>query len=120
MNPFKEGDKVIDKFNQIRIVYDVYNHDQVSLGLLEYPDTEEDFTTPISELTKITKGVNKMQLGINKINVRFFIYDEEAKDDIVEVDELDFIECKFPLTYERYTMFDNGCNQICLTKSPTF
>ena len=67
-----------------------------------------------------------MELGINKINVRFFIYDEEARDDdggsgeIVEVDELDFIECKFPLTYERHTMFDNGCNQICLTKSPTF
>lgn len=61
--------------------------------------------------------------GINNIAVRFFIYDDEAVDgdfvgDIVECDETAFLECKYPIRYERHTIFENGCNQICLTKMP--
>lgn len=57
--------------------------------------------------------------AIKKIDVRFFIYDEEV-DDIRECDESEFIESEYPIEYERHTIFSNGARQICLTKSPEF
>lgn len=64
------------------------------------------------------------------INVRFFIYDEEAlgaersegtyevcePGDIVEVDEETFLACRHPIQYERHTMWANGVDRVCLTK----
>lgn len=60
-NPFKVGDKVKykdeietpthleDKF----IVYAVYNDTKVSLGLRNYPDTEQDYLTDIKDIVKV-------------------------------------------------------------------
>jgi len=50
--------------------------------------------------------------------VRYFIidYDLEEGPDVVEVDEHDFIRAKGRISYERNTIRENGCNQICLTK----
>lgn len=55
------------------------------------------------------------------VPVRFFIYDDEENEgegDIRECDEGEFIDCEYPIEYERNTVFANGCNQICLTKMP--
>jgi len=52
------------------------------------------------------------------IPVRYFIIDYDLEDgpDVVEVDEHDFIRAKGRISYERNTIRENGCNQICLTK----
>jgi len=52
------------------------------------------------------------------INVRFFVYavlDDGL--DIVECNEMEFLEADGNIQYERDTIFDNGVNQICLTKT---
>ena len=54
-----------------------------------------------------------------KINVRFFVFDED-ENDIVEVSEREFINYQGVITYERHTVRENGCSQICLTKSERF
>lgn len=53
-----------------------------------------------------------------RLPVRFFIvdYDLEEGPDIVEVDERDFLSANGAIKYERNTMRENGCDQICLTK----
>lgn len=53
-----------------------------------------------------------------RLPVRFFIvdYDLEEGPDIVEVDERDFLSADGAIKYERHTMRENGCDQICLTK----
>ncbi len=54
------------------------------------------------------------------INVRFFKYDicEETNEiDIIEVEEIEFLETEGNIEYERDTIFENGVNQICLTKT---
>lgn len=53
-----------------------------------------------------------------RLPVRFFIvdYDLEEGPDIVEVDEWDFLSADGAIKYERNTMRENGCDQICLTK----
>lgn len=64
---------------------------------------------------------------IKNINVRFFTYcnNEENDADICEITENQFLklnkglEITNPIYYERYTVFENGCNQICLTIEPT-
>ena len=50
--------------------------------------------------------------------VRYFIIDYDLEDgpDVVEVDEHDFICAKGRISYERHTIRENGCRQICLTK----
>lgn len=52
------------------------------------------------------------------IPVRYFIIDYDLEDgpDLVEVDEHDFKQAKGRISYERNTIRENGCNQICLTK----
>lgn len=57
--------------------------------------------------------------GFQNIPVRFFAYDEETQD-IEEVDELDFLNAKGEIDYERHTVRENGASQICLTKMPNF
>ena len=53
------------------------------------------------------------------INVRYFIYDydEDQEDyDIIECSESDFVAFDGEIEYERHTVRENGCSQICLTK----
>lgn len=55
--------------------------------------------------------------GFENIPVRFFIYDMEADEvDIIEVREAEFLEAVGHIEYKRHTVFENGVNQICLTK----
>lgn len=50
--PFKVGDRVQYRDGDPRtfIVYQVYSPEHVSLALAEYPDTEQDFLTNVSEI----------------------------------------------------------------------
>lgn len=57
--------------------------------------------------------------GLNKMSVRFFIFDED-ENDIQECNETDFLACEYPISYERHTIFANGVDQVCLTKMPQF
>lgn len=53
------------------------------------------------------------------IPVRYFIYDydDDQQDyDIIECSESDFLEFNGAIEYERHTVRENGCSQICLTK----
>ena len=66
-----------------------------------------------------------MTNGFKNMNVRFFIWDEEAHNDYddtygdyVECDEAAFLEAEGGIEYERPTVFENGVSQICLTKNP--
>lgn len=59
---------------------------------------------------------------LKEINVRFFAYDymdveNQCDLDIVEIGEQTFRElCEFaPVSYERHSVFANGCRQVCLT-----
>jgi hypothetical protein len=54
-NPFKQGDKVIYKDGDKRIfqVYAVYSPTKVSLGLYDYPDTEQDCQIDIKDIKKV-------------------------------------------------------------------
>ena len=57
------------------------------------------------------------------INVRFFAYDyidelNQGDLDVVEIDESAFNELASggaSITYERHSVFANGCRQVCLT-----
>lgn len=55
LNPFSVGDKVRYKDGDKRIfqVYRIYSPSQVSLGLADYPDTEQDFVVDIDKIEKI-------------------------------------------------------------------
>ena len=51
------------------------------------------------------------------INIRFFIIDYDAElIDVKECTELEFLEADGEIEYERHTMFENGVDQVCLTK----
>ncbi|MEE8209095.1 MAG: hypothetical protein V3T88_09140 [Nitrosomonadaceae bacterium] len=57
--------------------------------------------------------------SIKNIPIRFFIlgYDpKEGEADEWEVSELDFIDARGTIIYSRHTLFDNGANEIILTK----
>lgn len=53
------------------------------------------------------------------INIRFFRYDTDSEElDIVECGEGEFVELVeqgFKIEYERNTVRENGCAQVCLT-----
>ena len=53
-----------------------------------------------------------------KQEVRFFVVDYENEDgpDLLEVSETEFLEYEGQISYERHTVRENGCSQICLTK----
>ena len=53
-NPFKPGDKVKYKDGDpiIYYVYAVYSPTKLSLGLADYPDTEQDYQTDIKDIKK--------------------------------------------------------------------
>ncbi len=57
------------------------------------------------------------------IPVRFFVVDYDSGSegdevDLKEVNEHGFLEAEGRITYERHTVRENGCSQICLTKMP--
>ena len=53
--PMKAGQKVrLKSDGRIYTIYAVYSKTHVSLGLHDYPDTEQDFQTNINELEVIT------------------------------------------------------------------
>jgi hypothetical protein len=58
---------------------------------------------------------------INNITVRFFCYgyNDTNQMALLEIDEATFLRLGGEGTYERHTVFANGCDQICLT-SDTF
>jgi hypothetical protein len=65
--------------------------------------------------------INNASLGFVDMPVRFFIYefDQDAQDHVIsEVNEAAFLEAEGIIEYERHSVFQNGCKQICLTKSP--
>lgn len=53
------------------------------------------------------------------LNIRFFKYDTDSEEmDIIECNESDFLELVeqgFKIEYERNTVRENGCSQVCLT-----
>jgi hypothetical protein len=53
-----------------------------------------------------------------KIDVRFFIvvWDEDNGPDIKAVSENEFLDHEGEITYDRFTVRENGVSQICLTK----
>jgi len=55
-NPLAPGDRVryVDGDPRIFTVYAVYSPTGVTLGLADYPDTEQDWQTDISEIEKVT------------------------------------------------------------------
>ena len=63
---FKRGDKVILKTtNQEYLIYDIYSGTEVSLCLLDYPDTEQDYTTNIKQIERVELW-NKNLLKLKK------------------------------------------------------
>jgi hypothetical protein len=58
------------------------------------------------------------ELESKGLPVRYFILDCSLDDgsDLVECDEFEFLRAEGRITYERHTVRENGCNQICLTK----
>ena len=53
-NPFKPGDRVrVTGDDNVYTVHTVYPPAQVSLGLLDFPDTEQDFLTNTDHLTHV-------------------------------------------------------------------
>jgi hypothetical protein len=54
-------------------------------------------------------------------SVRFFVVDFELEEgpDLIEVNETEFLAYEGEITYERHTVRENGCAQICLTKGLT-
>lgn len=60
-----------------------------------------------------------LQAELDKLlPVRYFIVDYDLDDgpDLVEVDSHEFAKADGAIKYERHTMFQNGCDQVCLTK----
>ena len=57
-----------------------------------------------------------------KTNIRFFICDVDLDDGtsghgITEVEEREFLDAEGVIEYERDTVFENGVDQVCLTKN---
>lgn len=57
MSELKKGDRVQyledGENGDVYIVYAIYDEQHVSLGLKDYPDTEQDYLTPIRDIKKI-------------------------------------------------------------------
>jgi hypothetical protein len=53
-----------------------------------------------------------------KIDVRFFIVDFDLEDgpDVKRVTENEFLDHEGSITYDRFTVRENGVSCICLTK----
>jgi hypothetical protein len=72
----------------------------------------------IDELESTIRALQNELDDKERLPVRYFIIDYDLEDgpDIVECDELDFLNASGPIEYKRHTVRENGVNQICLTK----
>ena len=72
----------------------------------------------IDELESTIRALQNELDDKERLPVRYFIIDYDLDDgpDIVECDELDFLNASGPIEYKRHTVRENGANQICLTK----
>lgn len=63
LNPFKSGDKVYfknDETKQVFIVHTIYTPQLLSLGLKDYPDTEQDYLVNVHHIVRISeRGLQK-------------------------------------------------------------
>lgn len=65
--------------------------------------------------------IDRADLGFKNIPIRFFIYEDDEGSgelEITETNEAGFLEAEGVIEYERHTVFQNGCSQICLSKNP--
>lgn len=64
--------------------------------------------------------IENASLGFEDMPIRFFIYDtnDDGEIDISECNEEAFLQADGVIEYERHSVFQNGCKQICLTKNP--
>lgn len=85
------------------------------LGQLDDAERERD---TLEEQLEDQRDDFELQLEDAAIPVRYFVLDYDMEDgpEVVEVREYDFLAAEGSITYERNTMWANGCNQICLTK----
>jgi hypothetical protein len=102
----------------------------IDLLRLEAPEAEriayaEGFTMAAELFARIAELeaerdalAEELEKARERLPVRFFIvdYDLDEGPDIVEVDERDFLSADGSIKYERHTVFQNGMDQICLTK----
>lgn len=81
------------------------------LGQLD--DAERERDTVQEELDTLQEELEDKE----GLPIRYFAIDYDGEEpEIVEVDEAEFLAAEGSITYERHTMWANGCNQICLTK----
>jgi hypothetical protein len=66
----------------------------------------------------LTQRVDALGEFEDRLPVRYFIIDYDLDDgpDLAECDEFEFLKAEGRITYQRHTMRENGCDQICLTK----
>lgn len=92
-----------------------------SLGDLSQQPTN-DCPEPILYAIRLLQGIQQRNPEPdNAIPVRYFCYrddDETEEPGFRECTESEFLEAEGQITYERHTVFENGCSQICLTKDP--
>lgn len=64
--------------------------------------------------------IENASLGFVAMPVRFFVYDQDddGEWDIYECNEQAFLDAGGAIEYERHSISENGCKQICLTKNP--
>lgn len=84
------------------------------LGQLGDAERERD---TLEERLEEQRDDFELRLDEEHLPVRYFAIDYDGEEpEIVEVDEAEFLAAEGSITYERHTMWANGCNQICLTK----
>ena len=84
--------------------------------LLDLQGELEDAENTIEELKD---ELSALQLKLDGLlSIRYFIVDYDLDDgpDLVEVDSHEFAKAEGAIKFERHTMFQNGCDQVCLTK----
>ena len=56
---------------------------------------------------------------LKKIDLRFFTYCySKCEVDICEITEKQFLKLNGVISYERHSVFENGCRQVCITIQP--
>lgn len=73
----------------------------------------------LGQLEDITRAHDELEEKAGDLlPVRYFIIDYENEDgpELLEVSRYEWEREDGTITYERHTMHENGCNQICLTK----
>ena len=66
----KIGDRVRykDKDDGIYFVNNIYSDTEVSLGLKDYPDVEQDYVTDIKDIVKVKSNLEVLENGNEKHN----------------------------------------------------